>query len=119
MILAWIANGCVLLFVVWACVWLRRQRRRRRAQQQSRELLISPMAGLAMGAMLLGFQAIVQPQVRHAIVEMQEEKSWDDESGEEPPGGRAFHEALRGIRAGEEINALTVRTDSPGPTAAG
>jgi hypothetical protein len=87
MIAAWIVNGCALLFVVWACRWLRRQRRRRK---ESRELVISPMAGLALGAMFLGFQAIYQPQIRHMIVEEQKEESVNDESGAEPPGGRSM-----------------------------
>jgi hypothetical protein len=71
------------------------------------------MAGLVLGAMFLGFQAFYQPQVRHRIVEEQKEESIDDDSGDEPPGGRAFHEVLRRIRAGEEVDALPVRTDSP------
>lgn len=113
MILTWITKGFVLLFAFRACAWLRSQRSRRKARKQSRELIISPMAGLTIGAMFLGFEAIVQPHVRNAIVELQEEKNWDDKSGEEPPGGRAFHEGLRRIRAGEDVDALTVHIDPP------
>ena len=58
--------------------------------------------------MFLGFQAIVQPEVRHRIVEEQKEESTD---GDEPPGGRLFHQQLRQIRDGEEPEELTVRID--------
>jgi len=114
MILAWIANGFALMFVVWACIWLRRQNSRRKARTQSRELIISSMAGLTMSAMFLGFQAIVQPHVRHAIVEMQEEKNWGERSDEEQIGGRAFNEGLQRIRTGENVDSLTVRIDQAG-----
>ena len=107
MFLAWMANGCVAMFVLWACVCLLRQRRKR-ARRRTGELVVSSMAGLAMGAMLLGLQEIVQPRVRHMIVEEQKETSVDDESGE-PRGGRLFHEQLRRIRSGEEVEGLTVR----------
>jgi hypothetical protein len=106
MLFAWIANGCVVLFVAWACLHLRRQRRR--AKRRTGELVVSSLAGLAMGAMLLGFQEIVQPQVQRMIVEEMKETSVDDENGE-PMGGRGFHERLRRIRAGEEVEELTVR----------
>ncbi|MGA8108244.1 MAG: hypothetical protein WB974_02345 [Acidobacteriaceae bacterium] len=72
------------------------------------------MAGLALGAMLLGFQAIVQPGVRHAMVEEQKEESIDD-GDPEPLGGREFHEQLRKIRLGEDVDALMLRTNC-GPT---
>jgi hypothetical protein len=64
-----------------------------------------------MGAMLLGFQEIVQPRVQHMIVEEMKEQSPDDEAGE-PSGGREFHEGLRRIRCGEEVEAVTVRLES-------
>jgi hypothetical protein len=114
MILAWIVNAGALWFVVWAALSIVRQRRRRKAQHKARELVISPMAGLAFGAMALNFQAIYQPQIRHAIVEMQKEEDGDDESGGEPPGGRLFHQQLRRIRAGDEVEELAVRVDSAG-----
>jgi hypothetical protein len=106
MVLAWIANGCLVIFLIGACVHLPRQRRRR-ARRPAKELMISPLSGLAMGAMLLGLQAIVQPDARHAIVEEQKEDSIDDESGMEPPGGRLFHEQLRRIRCGDEVEEVT------------
>lgn len=109
MLFAWILNFSALWFVVWAARSMARERRRRKLRQKSRELVISPMAGLAFSAMALNFQAIYQPQIRHAIVEMQKEDSVDDESGGEPPGGRLFHEQLRGIRNGEVVDELTVR----------
>lgn len=112
MVVAWIVNGCALLFVVWAFAWLRRRRRVRKAEEESRELVISPMAGLVLGAMFLGFQAFYQPQIRHMIAEEQKEESLEDESGGEPPGGRAFQEQLRRIRAGEDVGALTLQVDS-------
>ncbi|HEX4065019.1 MAG TPA: hypothetical protein VHZ09_03270 [Acidobacteriaceae bacterium] len=111
MIFAWILNAGVVGFVLWAAQLTARQRRKKK--QQSRELVISPMAGLALGAMLTGFQAIVHPQVRHMIVEEQKEESVDDARGDELPGGRAFHRGLRRVRQGEEVEVLTVRVDSP------
>ncbi|HEY6446053.1 MAG TPA: hypothetical protein VIY53_06310 [Acidobacteriaceae bacterium] len=110
MLFAWMVNACALGFLLGAAWWMVRQRRRR-ARKPAKDLVISPMAGLAMGAMLLGFQAILQPQVRHVIAEEQEEKSVDDENGEEPPGGRLFHEQLRRIRHGEDVASVTVRLD--------
>ncbi len=106
MFLAWMANGCVAMFVLWVCVYLLRQRRKK-ARRRTGELVVSSMAGLAMGAMLLGLQEIVQPQVRHMIVEEQKETSVDDENGE-PLGGRLFHEQLRRIRSGDVVEELTV-----------
>jgi len=113
MLFALIVNAGVVLFLVQACVSIRRQRRR--ARRKTGELMVSSLSGLAMGAMLLGFQEIVQPQVQHMIVEEMKETSVDDESGE-PNGGRAFQEQLRRIRLGEEVEELTVRAepDEPG-----
>lgn len=116
MILMWIAKGFVLLLAVRVCARLLHRRSRRKARAQSRELIILPMAGLTLDAMFLGLQAIVQPRVPHAIVELQKEKSWDDNNRDEPPGGRAFHQGLRKIRAGEDAGALEVRmASSPDP----
>ena len=109
MVLAWIVNGGVVWFVVWAARSIVRQKRRRKRERESRELVVSSLSGLAFGAMLLGFQEIVQPQVRHMIVEELKEESVDDEDGDEPPGGRAFYEQMRRIRMGEEVEAVTVR----------
>jgi hypothetical protein len=64
-----------------------------------------------MGAMMLGMQAIVQPQVRHVIAEQQKEDAPDDDSGEPPPGGRLFHQQLRRIRRGEEVEELILCID--------
>jgi hypothetical protein len=100
MLWALIVNGGVLLFLVRACVSIRRQRSR--ARRKTGELMVSSLSGLAMGAMLLGFQEIMQPQVKHMIVEEMKETSVDDESGE-PNGGLAFHEQVRRIRLGEEV----------------
>jgi hypothetical protein len=105
MVLAWIVNGCLLAFVAAACINL--LRRRRSAKRRTGELVISPLSGLAMGAMQLGLQAIVQPQAQHMIVEEQKEES--DASGMEPPGGRLFHEQLRRIRHGDEVEEVVVR----------
>lgn len=100
MVFVWVVNVCVLGGVVWAGVQLARARKRRR-QNGRRELVISSLSGLAMGAMLLGLQAIVQPEARHAIVEEQKEQSVDDENGE-PLGGRLLYEQLLRVRRGEE-----------------
>ena len=109
MFLAILVNGCVFVSLIWAAVRMMRQRRESR--RHPRDLIISTRAGLAMGAMMLGMQAIVQPQVRHAIVEQQKEDAPDDDSGEPPPGGRLFHQQLRRIRSGEEVDALILRVD--------
>jgi hypothetical protein len=87
-------------------------RRRRIAREHPRDLVISSRAGLALGAMFLGFQQIVQPEVRHVIAELEKEDMDDEGNGEEePPGGRHFHQQLRRIRRGEEVEELIVRLD--------
>jgi hypothetical protein len=87
-------------------------RRRRIRREHPHDLVISTRAGLALGSMFLGFQEIVQPQVRHMIVEEQKEDRDEDDNGEEePPGGRLFHRQLRRIRRGEEVEELIVRID--------
>jgi hypothetical protein len=116
MLLAWIANAGALWFVVSAVLSMVRQRRKRRMLRQTRDLVVSPLAGLAMGAMFLGFQEILQPQVRHMIVEELKEEKLDDEAAE-PLGGRLFHEQIRRIRMGEEVAEVTVKLqtrDDPG-----
>ncbi|MGC2636826.1 MAG: hypothetical protein WA294_06585 [Acidobacteriaceae bacterium] len=110
MVFAWMVNACAIGFLLGGGWWMVRQRRRR-LRRPAKDLVISPMAGLAMGAMLLGVQAILQPQVRHVIAEEQEERSVDDANGEEPPGGRLFHEQLRRIRHGDDVACVTVRLD--------
>jgi hypothetical protein len=113
MVFVWVVNVCVLGGVVWAGVQLARARKRRR-QNGRRELVISSLSGLAMGAMLLGLQAIVQPEARHAIVEEQKEESVDDENGE-PLGGRLLYEQLLRVRRGEEVEVLTLMMQSSDP----
>jgi hypothetical protein len=109
MVFALLVNACALLFVVRAGVHLVRQRRKRR--ERPRELVVSPLSGLAMGAMFLGLQEIVQPQARHMIVEEMKEESLDDEDGE-PLGGRLFYEQMGRIRRGEDMEEITVRVDA-------
>jgi hypothetical protein len=94
-------------------------RRRRIRREHPHDLVISTRAGLALGAMFLGFQQIVQPEVRHMIAEQEKEDMDEDGNGEEePPGGRLFHQQLRRIRHGEEVEELTVRIScDPGVTA--
>lgn len=85
-------------------------RRRRIAREHPHDLVVSTRAGLALGAMFLGFQQIVQPEVRHVIAEREKEDMDEEGNGEEePPGGRLFHQQLRKIRRGEEVSELTVR----------
>jgi hypothetical protein len=110
MFLAWMANAWVLWFVVSAALYLVRERRKKKARLRMRDLVVSPLAGLAMGAMFLGLQEIVQPQARHMIVEEMKETSVDDENGE-PLGGRLFQEQLRRIRRGEDVEEVTVRME--------
>lgn len=109
MVLAWVANGFVVLFIVWAAAHMLLERRRSRKSR--RELVISPLSGLAMGAILLGLRAIVQPQARHAIVEEQKEAAFEDEGGDEPPGGRLYHLQLQRIQRGEDAGTLIARVD--------
>jgi hypothetical protein len=112
MVLAWLINGFLALFVISAAAHMFRQGRRdRKARRTTRELRISPMSGLVMGAMLLGFQAIVHPQVRNMIVEEQREEAFKDE-GENEPIDMLFRRDLRRIRKGEDIDHLTVRAGS-------
>ncbi|MGB6160875.1 MAG: hypothetical protein WBH45_21470 [Acidobacteriaceae bacterium] len=110
MIFALLVNAGVVIFVVGAAASLVRQRRRRKARLGKGELVVSSLAGLAMGAMFLGLQEIVEPQARHMIVEEMKEEATNDENGE-PLGGRAFHEAMRRIRRGEEVDEVTVRVE--------
>jgi len=99
-------------------------RRGRVAREHPRDLVISSRAGLALGAMFLGFQQIVNPEVRHVIAEKEKEDQDDDANGEdEPPGGRLFHQQLRKIRHGEEpvdlILRIDIETESAGATGRG
>ena len=100
-----------VLIVVAVIKTLSKRSRRRRAQRRTRELLVSPLSGLVLGAMFAGFQAIVQPESRHRIAEEQKEDSLDDLASPEPPGGRFFHQQLRQIRQGREVEELVVRSD--------
>ena len=112
MVLACLVNiFAALLLVCAAAYMLRLISTRRKARQATRELVISPMSGLVMGAMLLGFQAIVQPQVRYRMTEEQKEEALEDEGGHEPPGGMHFHLQLQQIRKGEHVGDLTVKVD--------
>jgi hypothetical protein len=111
MLFAICANAGLVVFILSATVHMIRQRRQRR--EHPRDLVVSTRAGLAVGGMLLGLQAIIHPEVRHVIAGEQKEDSVDDGNGEEePPGGRLFHQQLRRIRRGEEVDALTVRLDA-------
>lgn len=110
MVLAWITNLWVLWCAVAAVRYMVRERRKRRERRASKDLVVSPLAGLAVGAMFLGFQEIVQPQVRHMIVEEMKEEQADDEAGE-PLGGRLFYEQIRRIRRGEDVDEVTVKLD--------
>lgn len=111
MVLAWLVNGFFVLLVISAAAYMVHQRRSQRARKATRELVLSPLSGLVLGAVLLGLQAIVQPQVRHMIAEEQKEQALEDENGLEPPGGAFFHRQLRQIRRGEDTSDLTVQVD--------
>ena len=101
-------------FVVQACVWMWRQKRRR----PTRDLVISPRSGLAMGALFLGLQAILNPDTQFVIAERIKEHVDEDESGAEPLGGRLFHEQLRQIRRGIDVQQLVVQLSRAGDEAA-
>ena len=111
MVFACLVNGFVVLFVAWAAAYMLLHRRRRRSQR-GRNLLISPMSGLVISAMLLRIQAILQPEVRYRIAEEQKEVAPEDENGKEPPGGKLFHHQLQKIRKGEGPKNLTVKLTS-------
>jgi hypothetical protein len=117
MVLACILTGFLAFIVALAAVnTLRARGRVRRARRTTRELIISPLSGLVLGAVLIGFQAILQPENRHRVVEEQKEESPDDQSGDEPPGGRLFVQQLQQIRKGAEVKELVVRLN-PGSDA--
>ncbi len=110
MVLARILTGFLGLVLTLAALHALSARRQvRRAQRTTRELVISPLSGLVLGALLGGFQAILQPENRHRVVEEQREESLDDKSGDEPPGGRLFFQQLQQIREGAEVEELIVR----------
>jgi hypothetical protein len=90
---------------------LGKRSRRRKAPGNNRGLTVSPLAGLVLGAMFSGFQAILQPESRHKVTEEQKEDDFGGDGGLEPPGGRRFHQQLRNIRQGAEVEELVVRTD--------
>lgn len=113
MFLAWLINGFLVLFVAWAVAYMLLHKHRRRSKQTTRHLLISPMSGLVMSAMLLGVQVILQPQVRYRITERHEEVASEDDDGKEPHGGKLFHRQLKNIREGESPNNLTVKMNHP------
>jgi len=81
--------------------------RRRTAKQGRRALAISRMSGLVIGAMLISFQAIVQPEARGRIVEQQKE----DDTGAGLPGSEVFRRQLGQIQKGEDVETLTVQRD--------
>lgn len=111
MFFACTVNVLVALFVISAVAYMLRYRcSGRRSRQAKRELRISHMSGLVMGAVLLGFQAIVQPQVRHMIVEEQREEDLESDPNQ-LPGNALLRHHLRQIRKGEAIDHLTVRVD--------
>lgn len=94
-----------VVFVVYVCAGILRQKRRSRI----RDLAISPLSGLALGAAFLGLQAILNPETRYVVAEQLKEQTEEYESGAEPPGGRQFHEQLRDIRAGSDVEMLIVQ----------
>jgi hypothetical protein len=113
MALARILTGFFVFVVALAAFCTLSARLRvRKVRPSTRELIISPLSGLVLGAVLTGFQAIVNPESRHRIVEEQREDSPDDQSGNEPPGGLIFVQQLRQIREGAEVEKLVVRVKS-------
>ena len=102
----WFVCSSALAFACWSYQQACNNRRR-----QSRELVVSRIAGFAIGSMLLGCQSIVHPRVKHAVVEEQEEDRLDSADSEEPPGGHEFHAGLRRIRAGHDVDDLRVRIE--------
>lgn len=100
-------SGFFILCLALGVFYFRRHKRRGMPARNKRELAVSRMSGLAMGAMLLGLQAVVSPESRPAIVEHQRE----DETENKLRGGSVLRRQLRQIRKGEDSDALTVRLD--------
>lgn len=113
MVLARILIGFLAFALVLIATYaLSTRRQKQRAQRNPRELVISSMSGLALGAMFAGFQAILQPETRHRIVEEQREESFQDQSGIEPEGGWLLVQQLQQIRKGTEVEQLIVRAST-------
>lgn len=115
MFLAYLLGAFCAMFIAWSTTYVllqRHRKRRARLAMRRRHLVISPLSGIVIGAALVGFQALVQPHVRHIIAEAQEDDRIDKKSDDELPGGQLFHSHLRKIRTGEELVDLSVRTDS-------
>jgi hypothetical protein len=85
---------------------------RHKAERSSRELSVSPLSGLVLGAMLTGFQAILQPESRPPITEEQKEEGFDRQGDCEPIGGWLLAEQLDRVRRGNGVEKLTVRASS-------
>jgi hypothetical protein len=98
-----------------ACAAIRTARTRhtrQKTERSSRELAVSPLSGLVLGAMLTGFQTILQPESRPPITEEQKEEGLDRQSDCEPLGGWLLAEQLRQVRRGNAVETLTVRASS-------
>jgi hypothetical protein len=102
----------VLLTAFAAIRAVRTRHTRHKAERSSRELAVSPLSGLVLGAMLTGFQAILQPESRPPITEEQREEGLDRQSDCEPPDGWLLAEQLRQVRRGNDVEKLTVRASS-------
>ena len=99
-----------VLLTAFAAIRMARARsRRHKPQPGSRELAVSPLSGLVLGALLTGFQAVLQPESRPPITEEQKEEGFDTQSDCVPPGSRQFAEQLRQVRRGNSIESLTVQ----------
>jgi hypothetical protein len=110
MAVSWAGYGLVALLVSWARMsLLRSPRRRRERESATTELRVSPLSGLVIGAMFLGFQAIVQPKVRHMVVEEQKDDASDGDDWERFLGGAEYHRQLRMIRSGRDAGRLEVQ----------
>lgn len=87
---------------------------RARHRKRAGVLRVSRLGGLLLASAFLGFQRIVHPHVRHAIV--QELEDHNDAGDEVPRGGRGYHRQLRRIRRGEEVGKLQLVRDAQDPS---
>ena len=111
MVVSWLFHGCLALLVIFAAALLLRYCRGRRVRKAKRELRVSRLSGIALGAVLLGLQAIVQPESRHNITEQQKEQDTEDGNDVEVRGDAVLRQQLRGIRDGQDESRLRVQSD--------
>ena len=64
-------------------------------------------SGASMGNALHQLQVIAEPQMKHVVVEMQEEETDDEDAGGPDDPVRHLHRQAAKIRRGERVETLT------------